>query len=56
MARIIMLLQLDISALMGDTGAFYKDFFRKLHGVVIFRLCSIPLDHTPFNACPKDIF
>jgi Cu-processing system permease protein len=27
LARIIMLLQLDISALMGYTGAFYKDFF-----------------------------
>lgn len=26
MARIIMLMQLDISALMGYTGAFYKDF------------------------------
>ncbi len=27
LARIIMILQLDISALMGYTGAFYKDFF-----------------------------
>jgi Cu-processing system permease protein len=27
LARILMLLQLDISALMGYTGAFYKDFF-----------------------------
>lgn len=27
LARIILLLQLDISALMGYTGAFYKDFF-----------------------------
>lgn len=27
LARIIMLLQLDISALMGYTGAFYKEFF-----------------------------
>ena len=27
LARIIMLLQLDISALMGYTGAFYKNFF-----------------------------
>lgn len=27
LARIIMLLQLDISALMGYTGAFYKSFF-----------------------------
>jgi Cu-processing system permease protein len=27
LARILMLLQLDISALMGYTGAFYRDFF-----------------------------
>lgn len=27
LARVIMLLQLDISALMGYTGAFYKEFF-----------------------------
>ena len=27
LARILMLLQLDISALMGYTGAFYKEFF-----------------------------
>jgi Cu-processing system permease protein len=27
LARIIMLLQLDIAALMGYTGAFYKEFF-----------------------------
>ena len=27
LARIMMLLQLDISALMGYTGAFYKEFF-----------------------------
>jgi Cu-processing system permease protein len=27
LARILMILQLDVSALMGYTGAFYKDFF-----------------------------
>ena len=32
LARIIMLLQLDISALMGYTGAFYKDFFGSSFG------------------------
>lgn len=34
LARIVMLLQLDISALMGYTGAFYKDFFGSNTGVV----------------------
>lgn len=33
-ARILMLLQLDISALMGYTGAFYKDFFGSSLGVI----------------------
>ena len=32
-ARVIMLLQLDISALMGYTGAFYKDFFGTYQGL-----------------------
>lgn len=34
LARIIMLLQLDISALMGYTGAFYKNFFGSHLGVI----------------------
>lgn len=34
MARIIMLLQLDISALMGYTGAFYKQFFGSALGTI----------------------
>jgi Cu-processing system permease protein len=34
LARIILLLQLDISALMGYTGAFYKDFFGSHVGIV----------------------
>ncbi len=34
LARIIMLLQLDISALMGYTGAFYKDFFGSSSGII----------------------
>jgi Cu-processing system permease protein len=33
-ARIIMILQLDISALMGYTGAFYKDFFGSSMGIL----------------------
>jgi Cu-processing system permease protein len=34
LARVIMLLQLDISALMGYTGAFYKEFFGSSFGVL----------------------
>lgn len=34
LARIIMLLQLDISALMGYTGAFYKNFFGSNMGML----------------------
>ncbi|HLT80221.1 MAG TPA: ABC transporter permease subunit [Cyclobacteriaceae bacterium] len=33
LARIVMLLQLDISALMGYTGAFYKNFFGSNTGI-----------------------
>ena len=35
LARIIMLLQLDISALMGYTGAFYKEFFGSNLGAIL---------------------
>lgn len=34
LARVIMLLQLDISALMGYTGAFYKEFFGSSLGII----------------------
>jgi Cu-processing system permease protein len=34
LARIVMLLQLDISALMGYTGAFYKNFFGSSLGIL----------------------
>ena len=34
LARIIMLLKLDLSALMGYTGAFYKNFFGSNVGIV----------------------
>lgn len=34
LARIIMLLELDISALMGYTGAFYKNFFGSQWGMI----------------------
>jgi len=35
LARVIMLLQLDISALMGYTGAFYKEFFGSHTGILL---------------------
>lgn len=35
LARVIMLLQLDISALMGYTGAFYKEFFGSNLGILL---------------------
>lgn len=38
LARIIMLLQLDISALMGFTGAFYQEFFGSYLGMVFSTL------------------
>jgi Cu-processing system permease protein len=38
LARIIMLLQLDISALMGYTGAFYKNFFGSSWGMIFSTL------------------
>lgn len=34
LARIMMLLKLDISALMGYTGAFYQDFFGSYAGIL----------------------
>jgi Cu-processing system permease protein len=48
MARIIMLLQLDISALMGYTGAFYKEFFGSYIGLlfsifILFLWIIVPL-------------
>lgn len=34
-ARVLMLLKLDISALMGYTGAFYKQFFGNFTGIMV---------------------
>jgi len=38
LARVIMLLKLDISALMGYTGAFYKEFFGSSLGMILSSL------------------
>lgn len=35
LARVIMLLELDISALMGYTGAFYRDFIGSKTGIIL---------------------
>lgn len=35
LARIVMLLKLDISALMGFTGAFYQEFFGSSLGIIL---------------------
>ena len=48
LARIMMLLTLDISALMGYTGAFYKDFFGSYLGMtfsvlILFLWIVLPL-------------
>lgn len=48
LARIVMLLKLDISALMGYTGAFYKNFFGSYGGIifstaVLFIWVALPL-------------
>ena len=48
MARIIMLLQLDISALMGYTGAFYKEFFGNLFGILFSTLVLFVWVVAPF--------
>jgi Cu-processing system permease protein len=42
LARIIILLKLDLSALMGYTGAFYKNFFGSSFGVV-YSVCFLSL-------------
>lgn len=39
LSRILILLQLDVSALMGYTGAIFKDFFGTSMGVIISFLC-----------------
>ncbi len=49
LARVIMLLQLDISALMGYTGAFYKDFFGSNLGILLSTLVLILWIVVPFS-------
>jgi len=60
LARIIMLLQLDISALMGYTGAFYKEFFGSNMGVlfstsILMVWIVVPLWFALRIFCRKDL-
>ncbi len=60
LARIIMLLTLDISALMGYTGAFYKDFFGSYQGflfssVVLCLWIILPLWRSTHVFSKKDL-
>lgn len=60
LARVIMLLQLDIAALMGYTGAFYSDFFGSGMGivfstVVLFLWIVIPFLIALRIFCKKDL-
>ena len=48
LARVIMLLQLDISALMGYTGAFYKEFFGSHLGIALSTIILGLWTLTPF--------
>jgi len=60
LARVIMLLQLDISALMGYTGAFYKDFFGSSAGIlfsaaILFLWVFVPFAMSLRIFCRKDL-
>ena len=60
LARIIMLLELDISALMGYTGAFYKNFFGSHWGIifstaVLFIWIALPLSLATRIFANKDL-
>jgi len=60
LARILMLLQLDSSALMGYTGAFYKDFFGSNMGfiystVVLMLWALIPMSWSMYIFKRKDL-
>lgn len=49
LARVIMLLQLDISALMGYTGAFYKNFFGSNVGISVSTVVLLLWIAIPFT-------
>ena len=53
LARILMLMQLDISALMGFTGAFFQDFYGSLKGTLISSLVLLIWVLIPFFLARK---
>lgn len=53
LARILMILKLDISALMGYTGAFYKDFFSSGNGFIFSAIILILWIIVPFIAAMR---
>lgn len=60
LARIVILLKLDVSAMMGYTGAFYQNFFGSGGGIIYSMLVMIiwvllPLMMAQRKFCAKDI-
>ncbi|NOS93689.1 MAG: ABC transporter permease subunit [Cyclobacteriaceae bacterium] len=60
LARIVILLKLDVSAMMGYTGAFYQDFFGSgggiLYSIFVMTLWAfLPLMIAMRRFCTKDI-
>lgn len=53
LARVIMLLQLDIAALMGYTGAFYKQFFGSSFGIAFSTAILLLWVTIPFTIALK---
>jgi Cu-processing system permease protein len=60
LARIVILLKLDVSAMMGYTGAFYQNFFGSGGGIIysllimiVWILLPLLIAHRKF--CLKDI-
>lgn len=48
MARILILLQLDVSALLGYTGAIFNDFFGTIYGSIISTIVLVLWAFCPF--------
>lgn len=60
LTRIFMMLQLDVSALMGYTGALYKDFFGSAWGIlfttgILLLWVALPLWHAVYSFNKKDL-
>jgi Cu-processing system permease protein len=60
LSRIIILLQLDVSAMMGYTGAVFKDFFGTLTGMafslsILLSWIIVPLWYSTRSFRSKDL-